>query len=155
MHTTMLPCCLHRCIRVWMNTCVPALGVCVCKHTCVFQPHVAASMGLHMPLSASLTCALKQTNFTGDLPVEDNETERCRRKRGRVGASYKGTNEEGGGVEGLFAGLQGRGARRQRDAKHSPTLWGLIVLRAGGIALGQFDPLWLVIHNVNEWLRFL
>lgn len=36
-----------------------------------------------MPLSASLTCTLKQTDFTGDLPVEDNETDQCGSERGR------------------------------------------------------------------------
>lgn len=39
---------------------------------------MAASMCLHTTLRASLTCALKQANFTGDLLAEDNDTDRCR-----------------------------------------------------------------------------
>lgn len=33
-------------------------------------------MWLNTGINASLVCALKQTHFTGDLPAEDNETER-------------------------------------------------------------------------------
>lgn len=47
-------------------------------------------------------CALKQTKFTGDLPVEDNETDRCRSERGR-GPLTQRANEVGGGVVRLFA----------------------------------------------------
>lgn len=64
-------------------------------------------------MNTSPTCALQQTNFTGDLPMEDNETDQGRSERGE-GASYKGPNEVGGGVEGLSAGPLGW----QRDAKH-------------------------------------
>ena len=49
--------------------------------------------------------------------MEDNEADWCRTERG-VGASYKGTNEAGGGVKGLFVGPLGQRAWRQRDAKH-------------------------------------
>ncbi len=44
---------------------------------------MADSMCLHPLLSSSLTCALKQTNFTGDLLVEDNDTDRFRSERAR------------------------------------------------------------------------
>ena len=74
-------------------------------------------MCLDVPPSASLTCALKQTNFTGDLLVDDNGADWCGKERG-VGAFYKGTNEAGVGVKGLFAGPLGQRAWRQRDAKH-------------------------------------
>lgn len=49
---------------------------------CENVTHVAANMCPHMPQRACLTCALKQANFTGDLPVEDNEADGCRSERG-------------------------------------------------------------------------
>lgn len=65
-----------------------------------------ANSGAQAPcLEAALTCPLKRMNFTGDLPVEDENTDQRRMVGG--GLSTRRTNEVGGRVERLFAGPPG------------------------------------------------
>lgn len=137
----------------FVNTSLLACIRCVCKPTvCVFPatcgcPHVAA----HAPECFSHMCF--EADKLHRWPPSGRQWNRWVQERKMAGASYKGTNEQGGGVERLFSGPLGWRVWTQRDAKHSQRFVDLSLWDQEALPLDNLTPFWHVIHNVKESQR--